>query len=91
MLFRAKEKIHEKALEMGAGGRLFNIVVENEVISKQLIERESFGKNVTIIPNNKIKYKAISRETAELGAKVAKDLGGLARPAYELITYSPDI
>jgi chromosome segregation ATPase len=39
MLFKVKEKIHEKALEIGAGGRLFNIVVENEVISKQLIER----------------------------------------------------
>jgi len=29
MLFRSKEKIHEKALEIGGGGRLFNIVVEN--------------------------------------------------------------
>lgn len=39
MLFQIKEKIHEKALEIGAGGRLYNIVVENEVVSKQLIER----------------------------------------------------
>jgi structural maintenance of chromosome 2 len=62
MLFQIKEKIHEKALEIGAGGRLYNIVVENEVVSKQLIERESFGKNVTIIPNNKIKYKPLSND-----------------------------
>ena len=27
MLFKAKEKIHEKALEIGAGGKLTNIVV----------------------------------------------------------------
>ena len=37
MLFRVKQKHHEKALEIGAGGRLFNLVVENEMISKQLI------------------------------------------------------
>jgi len=27
MLFKSKEKIHEKALEIGAGPRLMNIVV----------------------------------------------------------------
>jgi structural maintenance of chromosome 2 len=91
MLFRAKEKIHEKALEIGAGGRLYNIVVENEVVSKQLIERESFGKNVTIIPNNKIRFKAVSQDTISFASKVAKEVGGLARPAYELISYSRDI
>lgn len=39
MLFKAKEKIHEKALEIGAGGKLHNIVVENEIVSKMLIEK----------------------------------------------------
>jgi len=88
MLFRSKEKIHEKALEIGGGGRLFNIVVENEIVSKQLIERESFGKNVTIIPNNKIRFKSVSQDTIAFASKVAKEVGGLARPAYELITFS---
>jgi structural maintenance of chromosome 2 len=88
MLFRSKERIHEKALEIGAGGRLYNIVVENEVISKQLIERESFGKNITIIPNNKIRFKSVSQDTVAFANRIAKDMGGLARPAYELITFS---
>lgn len=66
-------------------------MVENELVSKQLIERESFGKNVTIIPNNKIKFKALSHEAVDHAARVARDFGGLARPAYELVTYSKDI
>ena len=49
--------MHEKALEIGAGGKLHNIVVENEIISKMVIERECFGKNVSVIPNNKIRFK----------------------------------
>jgi structural maintenance of chromosome 2 len=56
-LFRVKDRQHEKAIEIGAGGKLYNIVVENETISKLLIERETFGKSVSIVPNNKIRYK----------------------------------
>lgn len=57
MLFKIKDRAHEKAIEVGAGGKLYNIVVENEKISKLVIERETFGKSVSIIPNNKIRYK----------------------------------
>ena len=59
MLFKVKQKIHEKALEIGAGGKLQNIVVENEQISKLVIERDTFGKNVSVIPNNKIRYREL--------------------------------
>ena len=59
MLFKVKEKLHEKALQIGAGGKLHNIVVQNEIISKMVIERECFGKNVSIIPNNKIRFKEL--------------------------------
>jgi chromosome segregation ATPase len=46
-------------LEIGAGGKLQNIVVENEQISKLVIERDTFGKNVSVIPNNKIRYREL--------------------------------
>lgn len=46
---------------------------------------------MTIIPNNKIRFKGISEQTAGNAARVAKDLGGLARPAYELIEYSKEV
>ena len=91
MLFRVKERIHEKALEIGAGGKLNNIVVENEIVAKQLVQRQSFGKNVTIIPNNKIVYKGINSQAIDYAAKIAKEMGGLAQPAYQLISYPSEI
>lgn len=38
-LFRPKERIHERAIEIGAAGKLYNIVVDNEHTSKYLIEQ----------------------------------------------------
>ena len=29
MLYKVKDRIHEKAIEIGAAGKLYNIVVEN--------------------------------------------------------------
>jgi structural maintenance of chromosome 2 len=42
------------ALEIAAGGKLFQIVVENERIGKDLIDHGKLKKRVTIIPLNKI-------------------------------------
>jgi chromosome segregation ATPase len=56
MLFKVKERVYEKALEIGVGAKLHNIVVENEQLGKFLAENETFGKVVSLIPNNKIQY-----------------------------------
>ena len=91
MLFKAKEKIHEKALEIGAGGKLTNIVVANENVSKLVIEKQTFGKNVAVIPNNKITSKQLKPHVVEEVSKIAESLGGFAKPAYQLIDYDKSI
>lgn len=42
------------ALEIAAGGRLYNVVVENETVGKDLLQHGRLKKRVTIIPLNKI-------------------------------------
>jgi structural maintenance of chromosome 2 len=42
------------ALEVCAGGRLYNVVIENEVVGKQLLSKGKLQKRVTFIPLNKI-------------------------------------
>ncbi|KAF9580847.1 Structural maintenance of chromosomes protein 2 [Lunasporangiospora selenospora] len=42
------------ALEVCAGGRLYNVVVDNEVVGSQLLQHGRLRKRVTIIPLNKI-------------------------------------
>ena len=90
-LFLAKEAIHEKALEVGAGGKLHQVVVENEIVSKQLLDRECIGRNVTIIPNNKIRFRRINPEAVQNADRIAKEMKGLARPACDLIAYNKDV
>lgn len=51
------EKDHTRAgtaLEICAGGRLYNVVVDNEVTGTQLLQHGKLRKRVTIIPLNKI-------------------------------------
>jgi structural maintenance of chromosome 2 len=57
---------HDKssALEISAGGKLYNVTVEDECVSKDLLERGGFKKRVTLIPLNKIcafKLQALRR------------------------------
>lgn len=42
------------ALEITAGGRLYNVVVDNERVGKDLLQNGKLKKRVTIIPLNKI-------------------------------------
>ena len=39
------------------------------------------------MPNNKIRYNPLKQETIDNAARIAKQMGGLARPAHELINY----
>ena len=43
------------ALEITAGGKLYNVVVEDEKAGKDLLDRGQLRKRVTLIPLNKIK------------------------------------
>jgi structural maintenance of chromosome 2 len=42
------------ALEIAAGGRLYNVVVDNERVGSQLLSKGQLRKRVTLIPLNKI-------------------------------------
>ncbi|KAF4126734.1 structural maintenance of chromosome 2 [Geosmithia morbida] len=53
------------ALEICAGGRLYNVVVDSEVTGTQLLQKGKLRKRVTIIPLNKIAtFKASAQAIA---------------------------
>ncbi|KAI9678354.1 MAG: Structural maintenance of chromosomes protein 2 [Caeruleum heppii] len=76
------------ALEICAGGRLYNVVVDSEVTGTQLLQNGKLRKRVTIIPLNKI---AAFRASAEkIGA--AKQLApNKVELALSLIGYDDEI
>lgn len=72
------------ALQVCAGGRLFNIVVDNETTASQLLENGKLRKRVTIIPLNKISVLSLRQNSLDIAKKIAP---GKVELALNLITY----
>jgi structural maintenance of chromosome 2 len=76
------------ALELCAGGRLYNVVVDTEVTGTQLLQNGRLKKRVTIIPLNKINAFRASMEKIDAAQKIAP---GKANLALSLVGYDDDV
>ncbi|KAF9220656.1 condensin complex subunit SMC2 [Gyrodon lividus] len=76
------------ALEIAAGGKLYNVVVEDERIGKDLLQNGKLKKRVTIIPLNKINAFTLS---AQRLAQVEQLAPGKANVALSLIGYPDEV
>jgi len=87
-LVHVKDPATSVALEVAAGGKLYQVVVEDEVTAKELLERGRLTKRVTIIPLNKIQYFTPPNSVLD----AAKKLGGdKVHPAIQLVGYEADV
>jgi structural maintenance of chromosome 2 len=66
------------ALEICAGGKLYNVVVENEKVGAQLLDRGKLRRRWTLIPLNKIQGQKISVEKLETAQNIAPGKVSLA-------------
>jgi structural maintenance of chromosome 2 len=76
------------ALEICAGGRLYNVVVDSEVTGTQLLQNGKLRKRVTIIPLNKI---SVFRASAEKVGAASKLAPGKVDLALSLIGYDDEV
>ncbi|KAL7950305.1 RecF/RecN/SMC, partial [Trichoderma barbatum] len=76
------------ALEICAGGRLYNVVVDSEVTGTQLLQRGKLRKRVTIIPLNKI---AAFRASAQTIASAQRIAPGKVDLALSLVGYDDEV
>jgi structural maintenance of chromosome 2 len=76
------------ALEICAGGRLYNVVVDSAATGKQLLENGRLRKRVTIIPLNKI--TAFRASAAKVGA-AQKIAPGKVDLALSLVGYDDEV
>ncbi|XP_057838463.2 structural maintenance of chromosomes protein 2-1 [Cryptomeria japonica] len=88
-LLKVKDASTMTALEVAAGGKLFNVVVDTEQTGKLLLEKGGLRRRVTIIPLNKIQAHTISSRTQEAAAKLVGN--GNARLALSLVGYEDEI
>ncbi|XP_053558666.1 LOW QUALITY PROTEIN: structural maintenance of chromosomes protein 2 [Bombina bombina] len=71
-LITVKDISTATALEVVAGGRLYNVVVDTEVTGKKLLEKGELKRRYTIIPLNKISARRLGQDAIN----VAKNLVG---------------
>ncbi|TGO59182.1 hypothetical protein BCON_0047g00200 [Botryotinia convoluta] len=76
------------ALEICAGGRLYNVVVDTEVTGTQLLQNGKLRKRVTIIPLNKIAAFRASVEKIGAAQRIAP---GKVDLALSLVGYDEEV
>ncbi|KAF3422211.1 hypothetical protein E2986_06985 [Frieseomelitta varia] len=88
-LITVKDKKAAYALDIVAGGKLYNVIVDTETTSKKLLQHGQLQKRVTIIPLNKINGRAMDNQIIHLAQKI----GGIenVQPALSLIDFPKEI
>ncbi|KAE8632218.1 hypothetical protein XENTR_v10001478 [Xenopus tropicalis] len=88
-LISVKDVSTATALEVVAGGRLYNVVVDTEVTGKKLLEKGELKRRFTIIPLNKISARCLGKDTVN----VAKNLVGAdnVHLALSLVGYESEL
>ncbi|NXK48768.1 SMC2 protein, partial [Chauna torquata] len=89
-LITLKDISAAKALEVVAGGKLYNIVVDTETTGKKLLEKGQLTHRYTIIPLNKISAKCIGQEIVSLAKSLVGHLDDV-HLAISLIAYSLEL
>ncbi|KAL5522254.1 SMC2 [Sanghuangporus sanghuang] len=76
------------ALEITAGGKLYNVVVQDEKVGKDLLQNGKLKKRVTIIPLNKINAFKMSTQKLQAAQRLAP---GKVRLALTLVGYPEEV
>jgi len=88
-LVRVKDMSTATALEVSAGGKLYNIIVDTEETGKQLLQRGQLKRRYTIIPLNKITARTISNDVIRKAQALVG--GDKVRPALTLVGYEEEL
>ncbi|ACO66004.1 condensin complex component [Micromonas commoda] len=87
-LMQVKDPAMSTALEVVAGGKLYQVVVDTEVTGKALLSKGQLQKRVTIIPLNKIDARTCSNSQCAAAERVSH---GDAKLALSLVTCDAEV
>ncbi|KAM9818448.1 structural maintenance of chromosomes protein 2 isoform 1-T1 [Syngnathus typhle] len=88
-LITVRDVSYATALEVVAGGRLYNIVVDTEVTGKKLLEKGELQRRYTIIPLNKISAKTLSDRVVNTAKRLVGEDN--VHTALSLVGYESDV
>ncbi|KAG6788501.1 hypothetical protein POTOM_004568 [Populus tomentosa] len=88
-LIKVKDRSTMTALEVTAGGKLFNVVVDTESTGKQLLQNGDLRRRVTIVPLNKVQSHTVHPRIQQAAVRlVGKENAELA---LSLVGYDEDL
>eukprot|EP00554_Chaetoceros_debilis_P012283 CAMPEP_0194114992 /NCGR_PEP_ID=MMETSP0150-20130528/22110_1 /TAXON_ID=122233 /ORGANISM="Chaetoceros debilis, Strain MM31A-1" /LENGTH=1215 /DNA_ID=CAMNT_0038805361 /DNA_START=221 /DNA_END=3868 /DNA_ORIENTATION=- len=90
-LIQVNDPKYTTALEVVAGGKLFQVVVDEAITGKALLSRGKLQRRVTIIPLDKIHPKRITHANTERARSVANKMNSTASPAIELVGFDEEV
>ncbi|KAK9699990.1 hypothetical protein RND81_08G209200 [Saponaria officinalis] len=88
-LIKIKDGSTMTALEVVAGGKLYNVVVDTETTGKQLLQNGDLQRRFTIIPLNKIQAQVISPDKQRAATKLVGKEN--AKLALSLLEYDDEL
>jgi structural maintenance of chromosome 2 len=90
-LMDVKDSLHATALEVVAGGKLLQVVVDEAITGKALLDRGKLQRRVTIIPLDKIRPKLVSNASCKEADTIAAQANATVNTAIDLIAYDEEV
>jgi structural maintenance of chromosome 2 len=90
-LIQVRKATHATALEVVAGGKLYQVVVDEAITGKAILDRGKLARRVTIIPLDKIRPRRVTDTAAEKAASIAQSMKTEAWPAIELVGFDEEV
>ncbi|KAG5556931.1 hypothetical protein RHGRI_007239 [Rhododendron griersonianum] len=88
-LIKVKDSSTLSALEVAAGGKMFNVIVDTENTGKQLLQNGELRRRVTIIPLNKIQSHHVPLRVQITAVRLVGK--GNAEVALSLVGYAEEL
>lgn len=82
---------YARALEILAGGKLFNVVVDSAKTATEIFESNRMRKRVTLLPLDQLKTRQVTKVQIAEAQRVALRVGGEALPAIETIAFTDEV
>eukprot|EP00592_Proboscia_alata_P003711 CAMPEP_0194379542 /NCGR_PEP_ID=MMETSP0174-20130528/40110_1 /TAXON_ID=216777 /ORGANISM="Proboscia alata, Strain PI-D3" /LENGTH=1211 /DNA_ID=CAMNT_0039162339 /DNA_START=84 /DNA_END=3719 /DNA_ORIENTATION=- len=86
-----KDPVHATALEVAAGGKLYQVVVDEAITGKALLSHGKLQRRVTIIPLDKISSRRVTTAACKQASSIAGRHGTTASPAIELVGFDEEV
>ena len=82
---------HSTALEVVSGGKLYQVVVDEAITGKAILDRGKLQRRVTIIPLDKIQPRRVTNAASSKATEIAKNHNANAWPAIELVGFDEEV